>query len=275
MSNLNDNDLILKTSEDIIKKLYAKERLTNEVKGFIVQICESLETNPEIKDNREITEKIYLISEMIKKLSESFSTKFSDEISSKFYEYREIIMLQQKEKIILLNTISSLKNNLNQKKDFLKTRLESFQKASSQLSGEEKEIKNDEFFSRLNTMQNKTDYIIENLDEINSNKFETNKYLTNLEGKIDFIYKNLNSEFINSDDTDNNILITFRFTLQMYKTCQKLIESLDDNHPDKLILKQNVDDLDSFIYKKLKSCISQLYKDLNVFYRKIKKRLNN
>lgn len=275
MSNLNDNDLILKTSEDILKKLFAKERLTNEVKDFIVKICESLELNPEIKENRELTEKIFLISEMIKKLSESFSTSFSDEISSKFYEYREIIMLQQQEKIILLNTISSLKNTLKDNKNFVKDRLENFQKVSELSEEKDKEIKTEEFYQRLNKMQNETDYIIENLDEINSNKFETNKYLTNLEGKIDFIYKNLNSEFVNSDDTDNNILITFRFTLQMYKTCQKLIENLDDNHPDKIILKQNVDDLDNFIYKKLKICISQLYKDLNVFYRKIKKRLNN
>jgi len=62
----------------------------------------------------------------------------------------------------------------------------------------------------------------------------------------------------------------FRFALQLFRTCQKIIDSIGHNHPQKLLYEKTIIEMEAFIFNQVKGVIVHLYNDLLKFYNRLK-----
>ncbi len=66
------------------------------------------------------------------------------------------------------------------------------------------------------------------------------------------------------------LLGNFRFALQLFRTCQKIVDNIGHNHPQRLLYEKTLIEMDTFIFTQVKGIVVHLYSDLLKFYNKLK-----
>ena len=262
------------TSQDILARLHHQRQLMDETQDFIQAICEDLLSSQPIQNTDTTKSKVNMISVIMKALHDSFKINMNHDIENKFYEYEELLQIQLKDKITQRNSFEVLRLQIAKDNDFVKEKLKNLEKLQFQRNSTSGDHEGNDLLKKLNEVQNQTDFLLQRVNEFNTSthkEYDTHAFIKDLEQKVDYLYKNANSEIIGEG---KDILNTFRMLIQLYNTCKMMLKQIPETDPDKLILIRPLNDIENLIYDQVEKILNHVYSDLKSLYSKLKAKLD-
>lgn len=187
------------TNRDILARVHYQKQLMTETQDFVQSVCDDLASTPAIQSSPTISSKVNMINVVVKAMHDSFKLNMNQDIDNKFQEYEELLQIQLSDKIAQRNAYEILKRQFDKDNEFIKEKLSNLEKLQFDKNSASTDREGGDLLKKLNEVQNQTDFLLQKVNEINtstSRDYDTQTFIKDLEQKVDYLYKNANSDII-------------------------------------------------------------------------------